>query len=74
MKDQSSENTSLYIEIHELVTASLSGKASADDMMRLEAILHDNRHARDIYFAYIAETDTLRTWSNEMMTEPLELR
>ncbi len=71
MLTSSPEKRSPFAEIHDLVTASLLGHASPDDLIRMETIVRESDQARDIYLAYIAETDVLRTWSNQVAEEDL---
>lgn len=72
MVGQTPEERSQYGEIHELVTASLLGQASPEEMARLEGIVRESAQARAIYLAYIAETGTLRTWSNQIADDLLD--
>ena len=69
MKNPPLKKSALYDEIHELVTACLLGQASPEEMARLEEIVRENDEAHDLYLEYIAETDILRTWSNQMDEE-----
>jgi len=62
----------LFLEVHELITAQLQGRLTAEQHARLEWLVIHDPAARQVYVNYVQDTATLDRWTSRKAYQALK--